>query len=100
MGHASKPLDPEAPQMKTLSLLAVCLMSGCGMLPSLDELETEAMLTGDWSAVEQRERSIARRMAALPVQCPDGYVAICEENFADRNCACASGDSFRAMFSR
>ena len=85
--------------MKILSLAAAILMAGCGALPSLEDLEAEAMLTGDWTAVEHRERSIARRIASAPMDCPDGYVAICEENFADRSCACASGDAFRAMFS-
>ncbi len=50
------------------------LLGGCASFASLEELEAQAMLTGDWSAVERRERIIARREAQDAVQCPSGAV--------------------------
>lgn len=86
--------------IKIMSVFAILMAAGCSVVPTMDELETQAMLTGDWSAVEKRERSVARRMAQAPMHCPSGYTAICEVRFAERNCACAERDSFRMSFSQ
>jgi len=90
----------EKPMIKILSVIAFLVAAGCSGVPTMEELETQAMLTGDWSAVDKRERSVARRLAQAPMQCPDGYAAICEVRFAERKCACATRDSFRMAFSR
>ena len=47
--------------MKGMALLVLVLLGGCGTYTSLEQLEATAMLTGDWSEVEKRERIIARR---------------------------------------
>jgi len=86
--------------IKILGVCAILFAAGCSVAPTMEELETQAMLTGDWGAVEKRERAVARRMAQAPVQCPNGYTAICEIRFAQRNCACAESDSFRMSFSQ
>lgn len=51
----------------SLSVIAILVMlafavSGCATM-SLEELEAEALITGDWSSVEKREASINRRKA-------------------------------------
>ena len=57
-------------------------------MQSLEQLERQAFLTGDWSAVEQRERLIARREARKGVQCPSGQVSYCEKRGALSRCGC------------
>lgn len=43
---------------KTLLLLFLC---SCASQPSLEELKEQAVITGDWTQVEERERMIAKR---------------------------------------
>ena len=38
-----------------LAFVCVMVLGGCGAYPTLEELEDEAMRTGDWSLVERRE---------------------------------------------
>ncbi|MCH7538407.1 MAG: hypothetical protein IID57_11200, partial [Proteobacteria bacterium] len=48
--------------MKGTGILVLLLMlGGCAVVPTLEDLEDQALLTGDWSQVENRERTIARR---------------------------------------
>ena len=47
--------------MVFLAVTMVVVLGGCGSYSTLEELEQEAMLTGDWSRVEQRERILAKR---------------------------------------
>ena len=80
--------------MKIATVLVLFLLVGCGVQPTLDELETQAFATGDWSAVELRERSIARRAARSGSQCPSGYISYCENQFGSLECACLKRNSF------
>lgn len=41
--------------------LVLALMAGCSSGPTLQELKDEAMITGDWTLVEKREKAIERR---------------------------------------
>ena len=51
--------------MKRLGVMLIALaLTACAPYKTLDELEDEAMLTGDYTALEKRERSLARRAAA------------------------------------
>lgn len=74
--------------MKVLVLLGAIFLTGCGSMQSLEELERQAFLTGDWSAVEQRERIIAKRNARKGVQCPSGQVSYCETRVGLARCGC------------
>ena len=74
--------------MKVLVLLGVIFLSGCGSFQSLDQLEDQAFLTGDWSAVESRERLIAKRKARSGLQCPAGQVGFCEKRTGRSRCGC------------
>lgn len=82
--------------MKVLVLLGVIFLTGCGSVLSLEELEEQAFLTGDWSAVEQRERIIARREARKGVRCPNGQVSFCESRIGAPRCACVDSSEVRA----
>ena len=84
--------------MKIATVFVLFLLVGCSVQPTLDELETQAFLTGDWSAVEKRERSIARRIARSGSQCPSGYVSYCENHLGDVDCTCLKRNSYQITF--
>ncbi len=82
--------------MKVLVLLGAIFLTGCGSMSSLEELEQQAFLTGDWSAVEQRERMIARREARKGIQCPAGQTGYCETRIRQSRCACIDNSVLRS----
>ena len=83
--------------MKILSVLALVLMAGCTVSPTMEELESQAMLTGDWSAVERREQSIARRSFRNGGNCPPNHMSYCQTGPGEKNCTCIKRDSFEMM---
>ena len=89
--------DVEGRTMKTLLVLSVVLLAGCTMSPTLEQLETQAFLSGDWSAVEKRERALLRRKMRTSVQCPAGHVAVCEGVMRMENCGCMKNSAVRNM---
>ncbi len=85
--------------MKTTSILILALLAGaCATPPTLEELEFEALRTGDWSAVERRERAMARRAAREPVSCPEGQIQFCETRVGDRSCQCVGRRDIDMLF--
>jgi hypothetical protein len=88
--------------MKGIGILILLLiLGGCIAAPSLEELEDQALLTGDWSQVEKRERLIERRRAReqdLP-DCEPGSVRFCERQIGQDRCGCMSRSSMRDVFS-
>ena len=85
--------------MKGLGIFILVLMlGGCAAAPTLEELEDQALLTGDWSQVEKRERTIARRKAEEPLDCANGYVSYCEIRIATTRCSCVSRAAMRDAF--
>ena len=93
-------VDREARGMKGIIVIALVLLSGCGSFTTLEQLEAEALLTGDWSAVEQRERTIERRKQRAGIQCPPGRTAICESFAGENRCSCASSEVFNTLMGR
>ena len=85
--------------MKILSVLALILMAGCTVGPTMADLETQAMLTGDWSAVDKREQSFARRnpRRGRVRTCPAKYLSYCEIGLGKKRCSCLNRDSFARM---
>ena len=71
-----------------MSLLGLIVLVGCASRPTLDELEVEAMKTGDWSAVENRERMNARMRVTQDQKCPAHYAVSCKINGAHEDCVC------------
>ena len=84
--------------MKALGLvLTVVLLAGCGTTVPMEELERQAFLTGDWSAVEKRERMLERRKMRRGNLCPSGAIAVCESLAGTSRCSCVETDSLRAI---
>ena len=48
-------------------------LTACSSGPTLQEMKDEAMITGDWSEVEKREKAIERRKAST-VPCRGGII--------------------------
>lgn len=85
--------------MRLLALVLVCLLAGCGTMAPLEELERQAFLTGDWSAVEARERMQLRQSMRRSMQCPSGYMGYCEVEFGGERCTCVERDAVRVILS-
>ncbi len=58
-----------------MGLLLLSFLVGCAPVTTLEELEAQAYVSGDWSAVDKRERMIARREARMGPTCPGDAVA-------------------------
>ncbi|MDH3747322.1 MAG: hypothetical protein OER97_03870 [Gammaproteobacteria bacterium] len=81
--------------MRVLVLLGALFLGGCGSFVTMEELEQQAALTGDWSAVEQRERIIARRKAKKGPTCASGQIAYCQSYVGRMQCQCVSQGAIR-----
>lgn len=88
--------------MKLLGALIVGLaLVACAPQMTLEELEDQAMLTGDWSQVEKRERLMRRkamRNAHENIVCPDDLTAVCEKRYGDTRCSCVDRSVMRDIF--
>ena len=75
-----------------LSGILVCalLVTGCAPVQSLEDLEDEAVLSGDWSLVEAREALLAKRDRRRPSQCGSRQVSYCIKAVGEYRCACVS----------
>ena len=80
-------------------IFAICVLAGCSTGPTLQQLEAEALITGDWSLVEQREARIARRKQP-GIACPSGSVGYCKVFMSDMQCTCQSTDRVYTLLSR
>ena len=83
--------------MKGIIVLALILSTGCASYQSLEQLEAHALVSGDWSAVETRERIIARRKQRNSFQCPPGFSAVCEMRISSDRCTCVDADGMRTF---
>lgn len=77
-------------------ILGFLLLGGCGTYHTLEDLEDQAMVTGDWSEVERRERKIAMRTGRSGVSCPAGRTNVCQRWGATERCACVAFDDVRS----
>lgn len=85
--------------MRAIVLAGLVLLCGCAAQVPMAELEQQAMLTGDWSAVEKREQQIARRAERRAASCGRGLVSYCVDTGGHDRCSCITGQNLRNMFS-
>ena len=64
------------------------ILAGCSGSPTLEELEDEAIVAGDWSAVEERERLIEHKKKGKQLDCPSGSISVCFESGLTSDCKC------------
>ena len=85
-----------AKPMFVLCTLMVAISAGCASRASMDELEQEAMQTGDWSAVEQRQRIDRRRGLNNPDNaCDHDSILHCSKKGVRETCECVTPNVVR-----
>ncbi len=67
------------------------VLAGCANAPTLQELEDEAIVSGDWSAVEEREQLMVRKRRNEAPACGKGMTFACFETGLKIECACVKG---------
>jgi hypothetical protein len=90
------------PKVRSLALPCLILamavvIGGCSSRATMEELEKEALQTGDWSAVEQRQR-IDREMGRVDPEreCPSGESLLCQQKGEKEECQCVSSHLLRS----
>jgi len=74
---------------KRMLLISMCLfVSACAS--STDTLISEAYLTGDWKAVDQRFAAEEKRRQASINYCGDREILICTTELGSSDCSCVS----------
>jgi hypothetical protein len=91
--------DREVKVVKGIIVLALILLTGCAGFTPLEQLEAQALVSGDWSAVERRERIIARRNWYSNLRCPEGTIGYCEIHLSPSRCSCVDAKVIRSLFS-
>lgn len=87
--------------MRLLGVFALVCFAGCTASPTLQELEMQAFVSGDWAQVEKREAALARRQTRSAALCPNGYIGYCEVRLGKRKCTCTGrNELLSVLFSR
>ncbi len=76
--------------MKAIILLLAIFMAGCAARPSLEQLEDQALASGDWTAVEHREEINRKRGLTGTAECPVHQTKVCIEDGMGDSCFCAA----------
>ncbi len=76
--------------MKFVILFTLVIVVGCAPRPTLEQLEDEAMATGEWTTVERREEVTKKRLEATAPGCPVGQSKHCIEEQSGIQCYCLS----------
>lgn len=74
--------------MKISGILLLVFLVACSNQPTLGELEAEALQTGDWTAVEEREKLLRRTGRLSDSDCPGGTVQMCVDDMGKETCRC------------
>ena len=79
--------------MRMVFITLLILFAGCSDQPTLEELEDRALLTGDWTAVDERKRELRARETLMQERepCPDNATRVCFEIGMDISCKCMKG---------
>lgn len=77
--------------MRLLATILLFLVVGCAARQPLEELEAQAAITGDWSAVD-RYKLIEKKMNRVQTQpvCRNGGVLVCHTKGEREECGCVS----------
>ncbi|MEL7186949.1 MAG: hypothetical protein AAFN50_11040, partial [Pseudomonadota bacterium] len=87
---------------KLLGVVVIGLaLVACAPQFTLEDLEDQAMLSGDWSQVEQRERLMRRkamRDSEDNLVCPDDLIAVCENRIGASRCSCVDRNVLQGIY--
>lgn len=76
--------------MKYLSLFVLIALVSCASRPTTEELEDDAVKTGDWSTVENRERMNEKMTEASKPKCAEHLMLVCIKDGEHEECFCQS----------
>jgi len=74
--------------MKFVILFSLVIVASCAQRTPLEQLEAEALTTGDWTAVERREEQIKEWLESSAPGCPKGLNKYCVEEQSGIQCYC------------
>jgi hypothetical protein len=74
--------------MRLLFSVIVLFLTACTAQPSFEELEAEAIASGDWTAVESREEAAERRREKAGPICEGEQTRVCVETGPVEECSC------------
>jgi len=74
--------------MKFAILISLAIIVGCAPRPTLDQLEEEALVSGEWTTVEKREELVKKRLESTAPGCPIGHSKKCIEEQSGIQCYC------------
>jgi hypothetical protein len=80
--------------------LGLLFLAGCSAYVPLEQLESEALVSGDWSKVELRQRMLERRKIRSFLQCPTGMIGYCEPGFGREECTCLDREVVNSFLER
>ena len=83
--------------MRGIIVATLLILGGCSGYQTLEQLEDQALVSGDWSAVEKREELIARQARRNGPQCPKGFTAYCETSVFEQRCACVDRNQVKSL---
>ena len=89
-GGTNPPLPGRTLAMKIITIIAACFLLGCATQPSIEDLEKQAMASGDWTEVERREVAVSKRNVTQAKSCPTGMVNYCYDHFSEERCECVA----------
>ena len=92
--------DREVNNVKGIMILALLFAAGCSAYVPLEQLEAEALVTGDWSKVEERQRMLTRRNLRSSIACPTGSVGYCQTGFGEQRCSCVDYEIISSYLQR
>ena len=69
-------------------LITLVIVGGCAPRPTLEQLEDEAAISGEWTTVEKREELIKKRLESTAPGCPVGQRKKCIEEQSGIECYC------------
>lgn len=85
--------------MKGMIILVLLFLAGCSAYVPLEQLEAEALVSGDWSRVEQRQHAIQRRNLRSSMACPPGTTGYCEKRTGAERCGCMDSELISSYMS-
>ena len=86
--------------MKGIMILVLLFAAGCSAYVPLEQLEAEALVSGDWSKVEQRQMMLQRRQSRSVPSCPPGTMAYCNVGIGGKKCTCVDNDIVSSILGR
>ena len=86
--------------MKGIIMLVLLFAAGCSAYVPLEQLEAEALVSGDWSKVEQREMMLQRRQSRSVPSCPPGTMAYCNVGIGRDECTCVDNEIISSFLER